>query len=143
MRSEPMEGFAGFEAFFSRRCAKALGLANNNSDPVPELVRNTIQELGKIRGLTPDQVPAIVIEWLERTEARWMAVNPDSYQDLPDGSARNHNTILRITFSNHAKGGVREVEIDLSLLSDDELEEWRDHPDGYAEILFRLFRPTN
>ena len=118
-------------------------MASNNSDPIPEPMRRTIQELGRVWGLTPEQVPTFVNEWLEDIEAKWLYVAQHSAQEMPDRHVRNHNTIIKLTHHNYVTGAVSEAEIDLSLLSEDDLEAWRGSRDGDAEILFRMREPRS
>lgn len=128
---------ASYEVVFSRRAAKAKGFANNAGEKIPENISEAMMETGLIRGLTPEDVPQFLLDWIERMEEDYGNIS-SSVEPKYSPLERRHNTVFPIKSHDYKTGKVTETIVDLSKLDDEELDDYLFAiPEATSEIVYR------
>lgn len=127
-----------YEVAFSRRAANAKGLANNAGEKIPENVLKAMIETGLIKGLSPEDVPQFLLDWIERTEEEYDKTLATAVEPKYSPLERKHSTIFPVKSHDYNTGKVTETIVDLSKLDDQELDDYLfSIPEATSEIVYR------
>jgi hypothetical protein len=129
-----------YAAVFSRRAAKARNYAIDFGDGVPENIQKALVDTAVVEELTPEDVPQFLLDWVERLEeeSRKRQLEVSQLEPKYSLSERKHKTVFTLTSHDYVSGKTTTSEIDLSKLSDEELDDYLFQiPEATSEIVYR------